>query len=263
MTKVFYSQQGEDFFVYRNFINQHRSDGIFVELGACNGVLYSNTKFFEDFLGFNGVLIEPIVEMYNQCKQNRKAMVYNCAISKEEGVVEMIGNNPVAGIVSTMTPDFKARWHKTSGTRMVNTKPISNVLKTSTIKYIDLMTIDVEGSELGVLESMDWSIPVYIVCIELDDNYNSDKDEKCREILRKNGFTFVNRMCINEFWINRNYERRELLFKEPSTFTGSLYDYGEHPNLAKHCYSEIVKSIEKYEHLSSPYTFRLPEELNL
>ena len=42
----FYSQQGEDFFIYRNFINQ--PNGIFLELGACDGIIYSNTKFFEE-----------------------------------------------------------------------------------------------------------------------------------------------------------------------------------------------------------------------
>ena len=42
------------------------------------------------------------------------------------------------------------------------------------------MCIDVEGGEEEVLKSMDWDIPVYIVCIELDDD-NKEKDENCRQ----------------------------------------------------------------------------------
>lgn len=53
----FYSQQGEDIYIYRNFINKQVPDGIFVELGAMNGVTYSNTKFFEDTLKMSGTLI--------------------------------------------------------------------------------------------------------------------------------------------------------------------------------------------------------------
>lgn len=63
---IFYSQQGEDIFVFRNFINQKRMDGIFVELGALDGITYSNIKFFEDNLDFKGVLIEPITHWYNK-----------------------------------------------------------------------------------------------------------------------------------------------------------------------------------------------------
>ena len=48
---TFYSQQGEDFFIFRNFINLPTKDGIFLELGACDGLLYSNTMFFEKYLG--------------------------------------------------------------------------------------------------------------------------------------------------------------------------------------------------------------------
>ena len=71
MKKTFYSQQGEDFFIFRNFINLKRSDGIFLELGACDGLLYSNTFFFEKELDFKGILIEPIKEFYDKLIVNR------------------------------------------------------------------------------------------------------------------------------------------------------------------------------------------------
>ena len=61
---IYYSQQGEDLFIYRNFINKNdNKDGIFLELGACDGHVYSNTKFFEDKLNFKGILIEPEKEI--------------------------------------------------------------------------------------------------------------------------------------------------------------------------------------------------------
>ena len=56
---TYYSQQGEDIYIYYNFINKICTDGIFIELGAMDGITYSNTKFFEDKLQFTGTLIEP------------------------------------------------------------------------------------------------------------------------------------------------------------------------------------------------------------
>jgi hypothetical protein len=38
--KIFYSQQGEDVYIYKNFINKVSPDGIFVELGAMDGICY-------------------------------------------------------------------------------------------------------------------------------------------------------------------------------------------------------------------------------
>ena len=44
----FYSQQGEDVYVYHNFINRENPEGVFVELGGFDGITYSNSKFFEE-----------------------------------------------------------------------------------------------------------------------------------------------------------------------------------------------------------------------
>ena len=40
---------------------------------------------------------------------------------------------------------------------MVKTYPISKIIKQSGLKYIGYFSIDVEGGELTVLETMDWS----------------------------------------------------------------------------------------------------------
>ena len=44
---MYYSQSGEDEFLNENYFKNKR-DGVYIELGALDGVLYSNTKFFED-----------------------------------------------------------------------------------------------------------------------------------------------------------------------------------------------------------------------
>tara|TARA_B110000208_G_C11775868_1_gene431997 strand:+ start:52 stop:303 length:252 start_codon:yes stop_codon:yes gene_type:complete len=62
--KNFYSQQGEDLLIYRNFINLSTNDGIFLELGAYDGLKYSNTLFFEKYLvcsDYNSIFIIQII----------------------------------------------------------------------------------------------------------------------------------------------------------------------------------------------------------
>lgn len=240
----FYSQQGEDIYIYRNFINKCVPDGIFVELGAMDGICYSNTKFFEDTLQMSGVLIEP-TSQYSSLVGNRpKCKNYNRAVNYTKDKVKFLGNSATAGVVETMHENFKKIWHKNSSEYYVDGEPFSDILKQSDTTYIDLLSIDVEGGEEMVLKTMDFNIPVYLICIELD-GHNIEKDERCRQILIKNGFTFDRRICINEFWVNSNYYRKDLLYdksiqKKPFT---SIYDLGNFIHLARHCASEVQDNL--------------------
>ena len=241
---TFYSQQGEDIYVYRNFINKIAPDGIFVELGAMNGVTYSNTKFFEDALQFSGTLIEP-TEQYCSLVVNRpKCKCYNVAVNKKTELVKFLGNYATAGLVDTMSTTFRNYWHSgatESNEYFVNGEPMCEILKKSAIEYIDFISIDVEGGELVVLETMDFSVPIYVVCIELD-GHNVEKDECCRFILAKNGFTFKKRFLINEFWVNDNYFRKDVVYdanKENPKFVKYIQEIGYFPFLERHLIDTI------------------------
>ena len=246
-TKTFYSQQGEDIFIYRNFINSKRSDGVFVELGGVDGITYSNTKFFEDELDFKGVLIEP-TKQYDKMIINRpKCDNYNLAVSYKKDKIKFLGDGATAGASDLMTENFKKSWHKQSYEYYVDGEPFGDILNKSNIKYIDLLSIDVEGGELMVMETMNWNIPVYLVLIELD-NHNPDKDEKCREILRQNGFKFYNKMCINEFWVNPKYFRKDLLWDNTiiNNNFSTIYELGKFVFLEKHVVWEVEQSLRQY-----------------
>ena len=209
-----YSQQGEDICVYKNYINRVAPDGVYVEVGALDGVTYSNTKFLEDTLGFRGVLVEPTPVQFERLRANRgNNMLVNKAIAKENGTVTFLGDWATAGIADTMADNFRNQHHSNGNEYTVPSIRLEDVLHENDIKYVDFMSIDVEGGELSVLESMDWSIPVYVIVIELDD-HNPDKDAKCRDILRANGFTFKIRIGNNDFFVNDDYPRKEKLYDE-------------------------------------------------
>lgn len=250
ISKIFFSQQGEDLLINRNFINLPTNDGIFLELGACDGLLYSNTAFFEKYLGFTGVLIEPVKEYYDKLIKNRpNNSCYNNAISSNESDVDIFVNGAVSGIKDHMEKSFIDRLHTKSITRKVKTKTLSNIFQEKGIKYIDFFSLDVEGGELDVLNTIDWSnISIYLICIELD-GHNQEKDRKCRQMLIENGFRFKVKMCINEFWLNPNYYRKDILFDSSKSekFTGNMNDYGKHVYLEPHCKPTIEKTIYEFE----------------
>jgi FkbM family methyltransferase len=236
---TFYSQQGEDMYIYKKFINKLTPDGIFVELGGLDGITYSNTKFFEDTLSFTGLLIEPTHQFEMMTRNRPNCTCKKIAVSYTQGDVKFIGDHATAGLVESMSENFRNTHHNNSHEYYVKGELFKNILSNSNIKYIDLLSIDVEGGEQVVLETLDFNIPIYVIVIELD-NHSPSKDDKCREILIKNGFTFDIRFCINEFWVNNNYFRKDQLFDKNSVFTlentecNFLY-------MANHCKEDIFK----------------------
>lgn len=207
-----YSLHGEDIFVFENYINQKVDDGCFVELGAVDGVKQSNTCMFERSLGFSGVLIEPDPQQFKLLQRNRpNSQCFNCAISKDTDYVEMfVSEQPlVSSVVSHTSSEFKDRWHQDSSLLTVPSKPLHEILKQSDINYIDLFSIDVEGCEHEVLQTMDWNIPIYVIIIE---SYHPNW-EQCKAILQQQHFVHIQTHKKNDVWINNDYFRKSLLCK--------------------------------------------------
>ena len=243
--KTFYSQQGEDVYIYNNFINKVCPDGVFVELGAYDGLNYSNTKFFEDELKMSGILIEPSSSFTLLLKNRPNCKCYNVAINTKKEKVKFMGEWVTAGLVDTMHESFKNIWHKDSTEYYVDAEPISDIFERENVEYIDFISIDVEGGEEVVLKTMNFKIPTYVICIELD-GHNLDKDEVCRQMLLDNGFTFNKRININEFWINENYYRKELLYDETRDklkFMLSINEIGDFKHLENHIIEEVENAL--------------------
>tara|TARA_Y100000389_G_scaffold94455_1_gene91097 strand:+ start:991 stop:1788 length:798 start_codon:yes stop_codon:yes gene_type:complete len=255
--KTFYSQMLEDLFVYRNFINNNDVNGIFLEVGAVDGIICSNTLFFEKELGFSGIMIEPTKEQYDRLVVNRpKCFNVNSCISDSNKKVTMIisEKQPLVNSVSHSVSDNNYKQFNYTSSMSVSTTTISEITNKYMSPYIDFMSIDVEGHELELLNSIDWNIEIYLICIELDE-HNKDKDQKCRNILLEKGFVFRHRLIINEFWENPNYFRKDKIFskqkKDNNIFSKKLEDYGNfnfYENLLHNsCKTILLDQIYEYE----------------
>merc|ERR1712032_45476 len=64
------------------------------------------------------------------------------------------------------------------------------------LRHVDLFSLDVEGAELAVLQTMDWQIPVCIWVVELD-GQNQEKDEAVRQLLFEKGYRKQSKWNIN------------------------------------------------------------------
>jgi hypothetical protein len=68
------------------------------------------------------------------------------------------------------------------------------------VSAIDLWSLDVEGAEYDVLQSMDWKIPVHVIIIERNAN-----DLLIEQLLLSKGFEYVREQRGNRIWVNNHY----------------------------------------------------------
>lgn len=210
-----------DKLIYENFINQKIDDGICLEIGGHDGGSLSITNFFEKELGFHCHLVEPSKHLFTASQKNRpNASHYNYAVAKQRGTLKLMSGEH--GEVSGLECNMAMEWINTWGLRNkedVQAVHMSDIIDGAypPIKYIDLWILDVEGSELDVLETMNWDIPVGVIAVEMlsilpQYSYMKEKDNKCRDFLKSKGFEHRKTLSGDEFWVNPSYFRKDILF---------------------------------------------------
>lgn len=164
------SQSQEDKAVHNRYFCG-RGHGVFVEMGALDGLRYSNTKLFEESpLDWRGVLVEANPVNAAKVPRNRPhaTLVAEAACPEGVGTVDFVGSHAVGGVVDTMTAGHRRRWVKPQEQVVsVPCRPLGAILAGAGITFIDFFSLDVEGGELQVLQTMDWSIPVRVWVVEM------------------------------------------------------------------------------------------------
>lgn len=218
-TASYKSQYGQD-----KFLNEHvfknKKNGVFIDIGAHDGVTYSNTYYFEKELGWTGICIEPHPVVFSQLLKNRKARCYPVCIAKENGLIEftkiegpekkIIGVSDHIEMLSGITTKYDVRHSDRienelasyGGKKEIITVPartLTSVLEESKVTTIDLLSIDVEGAELDVLLSIDFN-RFKIQCILVENNY-PDTFKEVKDLLLRTGYRHDASIHIDEVFI--------------------------------------------------------------
>ncbi|MDR3646385.1 MAG: FkbM family methyltransferase [Candidatus Babeliales bacterium] len=208
----FFSQFGQDRYVFEHFKN--KKNGIFIEMGGSDGITNSNTYFFEKYLNWKGICIEPVEYLFKQLIKNRKSINLNCAVWKIDGYASFIEtqlpgekNLGWSGLIDTYDQRHKDElvnfWQKIHNCIVKETKiycrQFNNICKEYEISHIDFLSIDTEGSELDIIKTIDFE-KILIDIITVEDNFN---DTSITEFLKTKGFDFIIRLGVDNIYKNK------------------------------------------------------------
>lgn len=166
MPHRYFSQHGEDFLLWSVFGDQ--PTGFFVDIGAFDGVLFSNTLSFEQ-AGWQGVCVEAHPVYFEHCQQARPGSV--CLHAACVGDAASPGITFYAdelglfsGVLAGRDAELTRRYCWLGGREFqgfasiqVPAMTLDQILDAHLPAHakIDFVSIDVEGSELDVLRGFD------------------------------------------------------------------------------------------------------------
>ncbi len=195
---------------YLNYKN-----GFFVELGANDGVRQSNTLYFEKNLDWNGVLVEPIKKKYLKClkfRSNKNYFFNNACVSfnYKDNKIKMIYSDLMSSISGKeIYNKVDAKKHAYDGKQYLNknedieevwvdTKTLNNIFEEiNAPKLMDFLSLDVEGSEIEVLNGINFlTYNFKFILIESRD------DEEIKKYLISKNYHFLEKIS-----------KRDLIFK--------------------------------------------------
>jgi FkbM family methyltransferase len=189
------------------FVFHGKRGGVFVDVGAYDGVTGSNTVLLEKYRGWTGLCIEPDAERFGELVNARSVACMQTCIAAQDGKAEFLcvrrGFTQMGGLVETLGA---AAEEYLSGTCLtdkiaVPTRQLGGVLAEHGLVDIDYLSVDVEGAELAVLGALDFE-RFHITAISVERNGN---EAALGELLRKAGFARVRQLGGDDIFVQTRY----------------------------------------------------------
>jgi FkbM family methyltransferase len=207
----FHSQYGQDQMIDRELFGGRRG-GVFVDIGAHDGLSFSNSVYFERARGWTGLCIEPIPDVFAELQKNRSAVCVRACVGRSRGTRAFLRVTGYAEMLSGLADAYDPRHLDriraevlgsggTMATIDVTCERLDALLREHDIPSVDLLSIDVEGAELEVLESVDLrKVRPSVVCIE-----NNYRDRAIWRFMRRAGYRPYARIRQDEIYLAHGF----------------------------------------------------------
>jgi FkbM family methyltransferase len=184
------SQLGQDLWVLEKL--NWKQGGFFVEFGATDGVLLSNTWLLEKSFQWQGICAEPNPKFFEQLRRNRTCHLSSACVHRASGEkMRFVLADVYGGLVAHAREDDhlakRAAYEANGEVMQVETISLMDLLdRYNAPQVIDYLSIDTEGSEFTILEGIDWE-RYQFRCITVEHNFAAQRQQIC-SLLMANGY---------------------------------------------------------------------------
>jgi FkbM family methyltransferase len=207
----YYGQYGEDYLLWHFFDFRH--SGFFLDIGAHDGAALSNTRSFEE-QGWTGICVEPIPEVYEQCRALRRRVVHAACVGGSETRVTLRADRSglFAGVDTDEAHAARSYAGRNSGDPQFYSVDVPAVRAAELIRPddppIDFLSLDIEGTEIEALKGLDLqrNQPRVLVVEALTDAARGALDAW----LAPFGYSRARSVVCNHFYVRRKADAHKL-----------------------------------------------------
>lgn len=209
--KISYSQNGEDIIVFGIFEALSIKKIFYVEAGGYHPYNGSNTALFY-LIGNSGIVIEPNPELYKLFPLKRPRDInLNIGLSSQSGSQPFYLSS--FGALSSFIPEENANSSLKDkydlDSILISVKTLPDIMKEhASGKNIDFLSLDIEGMELSVLQTLDYKdlYPV-VICVETfrsSVNHTCEKSTEIIDFLTSKGYFVYADTRINTIFVRKD-----------------------------------------------------------
>lgn len=197
-----YSQFGEDLIV-QSLSKDTR--GTYIDVGTYHPILYSNTYALYK-KGWSGLVVDPndYLKLLYTLLRPRDTFISAGVGSEGNSTYHMFSD----GAYNTFNAESASAYKKLSwlhylGSVESRIVSLSRIVHENNVQKIGFLNIDVEGNDLNVLRSYDWSVRPKVIAIESND-FNPDMPQKSEiyMLLRSKNYRLVGLSGVSLLWVD-------------------------------------------------------------
>lgn len=204
--RLSYSQSGEDMILDTIFGNI--KDGFYVDIGANNPYVQSNTYFFykKGWKGINVDALPGTKRMFDKARPrdiNIEAGIDN----KENEIRYFMFKSSFYNTFNELEAERKKQIIPFKGVKTIKTILLSSLLDQYKVTNIDYLSVDVEGFDLNVLQSNDWNKwrPKIIITEFFSEGLDQIFQDPVFLYLKSKDYIYLCNSATNAFYIESSY----------------------------------------------------------
>jgi len=192
-----FAEFGEDIFVNR--ILKHIKYGKYVDVGCYHPYKGSLTAILynKNWDGINIDISKTSIDLFNIVR--KRDMNLNVAISNFDGEISYYENSPINQQNSLTKKNNEQNKIK------IKCQTLNSIFEKNFMKKFDFLNIDVEGSELEVIEGIDL-IKYHPSLITIENNNLLLEDYLTDNVYKKlisNDYVFINKIGVTNFFLDK------------------------------------------------------------